>query len=223
MIDPTDYAHLFDSPILSGLTQGQKHALLASCTARILKSPTHILRQGEPTDGSYFIASGRVEVCYVDASGNQVIVHMATAGEMLGEVEALSGRPCACSCLTLPDTTVLFCPAKALYTHVPSKILIPNLCTILHDRLMRENRNRTADHYYNAEQRIRLYLRQLTSDSDNAVRISQSQLGVVIGCSRQTVNKMLGELRDEGIIELGRNAVRVLDRERLADGAPAME
>ncbi|WP_207100762.1 Crp/Fnr family transcriptional regulator [Paracoccus shandongensis] len=223
MIDPSDYAPLFDSPIMSGLSRDQKHALLASCTLRSLKAPTYILRQGEPTTGSYFIASGRVEVGYVDASGNQVIVHMARPGEMLGEVEALSGRPCACSCLTLPDTTVLFCPAKALYAHVPSHILIPNLCTILHDRLMRENRNRTADHYYSADQRIRLYLRQLTSDTDNAVRISQSQLGVVIGCSRQTVNRMLGELRDKGIIELGRNAVRVLDRARLSDGAPAVE
>src|SRR5687768_12591208 len=93
MTDPADYANLFDAPILSGLTQDQKHALLASCTPRVLKTPTHILRQGELTDGSYFIASGRVEVGYVDASGNQVIVHLATPGEMVGEVEALSGRP----------------------------------------------------------------------------------------------------------------------------------
>ncbi|SNR32908.1 Crp/Fnr family transcriptional regulator [Paracoccus sediminis] len=224
MIDPSDYAHLFDAPILVGLSRDQKHALLSSCTARVLKSATYVLRQGETTTGSYFIASGRVEVGYVDSSGNQVIVHTAISGEMLGEVEALSGRPCAASCLTMPDTTVLFCPAKALYAHVPPQILIPNLCTILHDRLMRENRNRMADHYYNADQRIRLYLRQLTSDSDDGLlRISQSQLGVVIGCSRQTVNKMLGELRDEGIIELGRNAVRVLDRTRLEDGAPVLE
>lgn len=223
MIEPSEFAHLHDAPILAGLSQGQKDALLASCTVRILKTPTYVLRQGETTTGSYFIAAGRVEVGYVDSSGNQIVVHTATPGEMLGEVEALSGRPCAASCLTMPDTTVLFCPAKVLYAHVPSQILIPNLCTILHDRLMRENRNRMADHYYNAEQRIRLYLSDLTTDADNAVRISQSQLGVVIGCSRQTVNKMLGELRDEGIIELGRNAVRVLDRARLADGAPAVE
>jgi CRP/FNR family cyclic AMP-dependent transcriptional regulator len=223
MIDPHDFAHLFQAPILSGLTQDQKSALLAACTSRLVRASTPILRQGETTTGSYFIASGRVEVCYIDSSGNQVIVHIATAGEMLGEVEALSGRPCAASCVTLADTTVLFCPARALYAHVPPQILIPNLCTLLHDRLMRENRNRTADHYYTADQRIRLYLRQLTGDSNDAVRISQSQLGVVIGCSRQTVNKMLGELRDAGIIELGRNAVRVVDRTRLADGAPAIE
>lgn len=223
MIDLSDYASLLGAPMLSGLTPVQKRALLAACTPRILRSPTHILRQGEPTNGSYFIVSGRVEVSYVDRSGNQVVVHTAIAGEMIGEVEALSGRPCAASCLSTPDTTVLFCPAKALHLHVPPQILISNLCTILHDRLMRENRNRTADHYYNAEQRVRLYLRQLTSDTDNAVRISQSQLGLVIGCSRQTVNKMLGELRDAGIIELGRNAVRILDRARLADGAPGAE
>jgi CRP/FNR family cyclic AMP-dependent transcriptional regulator len=223
MIDPDDFAHLFQAPILTGLTRNQKHALLSACTSRLLKPSTYVLRQGETTQGSYFIASGRVEVCYVDSSGNQVIVHIGTPGEMLGEVEALSGRPCAASCQTLTEATVLFCPAKALYTHVPPQILIPNLCTLLHDRLMRENRNRTADHYYSADQRIRLYLRDLTSEADDSVRISQSQLGVVIGCSRQTVNKMLGELRDEGVIELGRNAVRVLDRARLADGAPVIE
>lgn len=223
MIDPQEYAHLFHAPILDGLKREQKHALLANCTARLLKPSTQILRQGETTDGSYFIASGQVEVCYVDSAGNQVIVHIASAGEMIGEVEALSGRPCAASCQTLTDATVLFCPVKALFAHVPPQILIPNLCTLLHDRLMRENRNRTADHYYSAKQRIRLYLCQLTSDAISAVSISQSQLGVVIGCSRQTVNKLLGELRDEGIIELGRNAVRVLDRARLADGAPMSE
>ncbi|MFC3170081.1 Crp/Fnr family transcriptional regulator [Paracoccus fontiphilus] len=223
MVDPLDYAHLFDARILTGLSKDQKHALLASCTARVLKSPTTILRQGEQTTGGYLVASGRVEVNYVDSSGNQVIVHIASAGEMLGEVEALSGRPCACSCLTMPDTTVLFCPAKALCTHMPSEVLIPNLCALLHDRLMRENRNKAADHYYTAQQRLRLYLQQLTSESEDAVRISQSQLGVVIGCSRQTVNRMLGELRDEGIIELGRNAVRILDQARLAAGAPVME
>lgn len=223
MSDPSEFSHLLGAPILSGLTQAQKRALLGACTPRVLKSPTHLLRQGEPTTGGYLVAAGRVEVSYVDSSGNQVVVHTAIAGEMIGEVEALSGRPCAASCLSMPDTTVLFCPAKALIAHVPPSILVPNLCAILHDRLMRENRNRTADHYYNAKQRVRLYLRQLTSDSNNAVRISQSQLGVVIGCSRQTVNKMLGELRDAGIIELGRNAVRVLDRARLADGAPVSE
>ena len=115
MIDPDDFAHLFQAPILTGLTRNQKHALLSACTSRLLKPSTYVLRQGETTQGSYFIASGRVEVCYVDSSGNQVIVHIATPGEMLGE------------------------------------------------------------------------------------------------------------LRDEGVIELGRNAVRVLDRARLADGAPVIE
>lgn len=223
MADPSDYEHLFEAPILAGLSRDQKRALLAACTPRVLKSPTVLLHQGETTTGSYFIAAGWIEVSYVDAAGNQMIVHIATTGEMMGEVEALSGRPCAATCQTMGETTVLFCPAKALYAHVPPTILIPNLCTLLHDRLLRENRNRTADHYYTAEQRIRMYLRQLTGDSEEAVHISQSQLGVATGCSRQTVNRMLGELRDEGIIELSRNAVRVLDRTRLAAGAPLAE
>lgn len=223
MINPSEYPHLFDAPMLDGLSPGDKQVFLAACTPRVLKSPTPILRQGEPTTGGFLVASGQVEVDYVDPSGNPVIVHTALPGEMLGEVEALTGRPCACSCVTAPDTTVLFCPARVLHDHMPPRLLIRNLCEALYDRMVRESRNKASDHYHNAEQRLRLHLHNLTGNGTDTVRISQSQLGILIGCSRQTVNRMLGELRDKGIIELGRSTVRVRDRARLADGAPVME
>ena len=34
---------------------------------------------------------------------------------------------------------MLFCPSRALLAHVPPQILITNLCSLLHDRLMRED------------------------------------------------------------------------------------
>lgn len=209
--------------MLEGLSHDEKRAFLTACIPRVLKSPSSILRQGEPTAGSFLVVTGQVEVNYVDASGNPVIVHTARPGEMLGEVEALSGRPCACSCVTAPDTTVLFCPTRVLQTHIPPRLLIRNLCDALYDRMVRESRNKAADHYLSAEQRLRLHLHRLSGNGTEAVRISQSQLAVLIGCSRQTVNPMLGRLRDQGIVELGRGAIRVLDRDRLADGMAAAE
>lgn len=206
--------------MLEGLSQDEKRAFLAACVPRVLKAPTPILRQGEPTAGSFLVAAGQVEVNYVDASGNPVIVHTARPGEMVGEVEALTGRPCACSCVTAPDTTVLFCPTRVLHAHIPPRLLIRNLCDALYDRMVRESRNKAADHYCNAEQRLRLHLHKLSGNGSDAIRISQSQLGILIGCSRQTVNPMLGRLRDQGIVELGRGTIRVLDRDRLADGTP---
>lgn len=223
MIDLCDYAPLFDAPILNGLSRDDKRAFFSACTVRTLKSPTPILRQGEVTAGSFLVVSGQVEVDYVDASGNPVIVHTALAGEMLGDVEALSGRPCACSCVAAPDTMVLFCPTQVLHAYIPPRLLIRNLCDALYNRMVRESRNKAADHYYNAEQRLRLHLHTLTDNGTDAIRISQSQLGIVIGCSRQTVNPMLGRLRDQGIIEMGRGVIRVRDRARLADGAPVAD
>lgn len=223
MTDPCEYAPLFDAPLLNGLSRDDKRAFFSACAVRAFKSPTPILRQGELTPGSFLVVVGQVEVDYVDASGNPVIVHTALPGEMLGDVEALSGRPCACSCVTAPDTTVLFCPTPVLHTFIPPRLLVRNLCDALYSRMVRESRNKAADHYYNAEQRLRLHLHNLTDNGTDAIRISQSQLGIVIGCSRQTVNPMLGRLRDQGIIELGRGMIRVRDRARLADGAPAAE
>lgn len=226
MIDLCSHSRTLDAPMLEGLSHEGKQAFLAACTERVLRNATAILFQGEPTAGCYLVAAGQVEVTYVDALGNAVIVHNAMPGEMLGEVEALSGRPCACTCVAAPGTTVLFCPTAVLTGHLPPHLLVRNLCTSLHKRMVRESRLRAADHHYSVEHRLRLHLGRLdggTGGGPADLRISQTQLAVLVGCSRQTVNPILGRLRDEGVIELGRGTIRVLDRERLLDGTALPE
>jgi CRP-like cAMP-binding protein len=47
------------------------------------------------------------------------------------------------------------------------------------------------------------------------VRINQADLANIVGCSRQSVNRKLAELRDEGLITMGKGGIKVLARDRL--------
>jgi DNA-binding transcriptional regulator YhcF (GntR family) len=49
-----------------------------------------------------------------------------------------------------------------------------------------------------------------------SVKIRQIELAGFAGCSRQTANRTLAQLRAEGIVAIGRGSIKVLDRERLA-------
>ena len=51
--------------------------------------------------------------------------------------------------------------------------------------------------------------------------IAGSAYASLAGCSRQTVNRRLGGLKREGLIEVKRGTIRVLDRERLQAEAEA--
>jgi len=204
-----------EEELLRGLTPAQRQALQADCVVQTYHETTEILRQDELATGCSVILRGRVEISHIDRQGNAVIVHIAGPGEVVGEVEIFCHRPCVATCTALPGTTVLFCTAVALLRHIPAPLLVENFATILHDRLHRDIRMRSIGQFYSIEQRICLYIEQFTSPEYPVTRLSQAYLASLANCSRQTVNRKLGELRKQGIIEVKRGTITVLDRARL--------
>lgn len=209
------FPHLLRSSLLADLSDDQKIAFLDACALRRFTVPTELLSQGEPCPGIYLVGQGQVEVSYVDALGNVSMLHVSTAGDVLGDVEALSENPCAASCTALANTSVLFCATPLVYTHLQSPVFVRNLAGIYYDRLIRDNMAKSVSQFYSVDQRLCIYLSQLTSEQRPQIRVSQSSLAAIIGCSRQTVNRKLGELRDNAVIQLGKGLITVLDRKAL--------
>ncbi|WP_111559643.1 Crp/Fnr family transcriptional regulator [Paracoccus sediminilitoris] len=210
--------HLEKAPpaLFKGLTRRQMAQLMSETTIQHLRRPTEILRQGEPARWGYLILSGRIEVSFIDVNGNRILAHLARVGEVLGEVEQFSGLTCAATCTTLPETTVMLFDAALVLKHMPADLILANFAGIFHERLTRDNRQQSVAMFYAAEDRIRIHLLGMTSDQNPSVQISQTELAGFAGCSRQTVNRTLAQLRTEGIVAIQRGTVSVLDRDRLS-------
>ncbi|WP_170162046.1 Crp/Fnr family transcriptional regulator [Paracoccus siganidrum] len=209
------YDQIPQPALLRGMAGDRLRAFLSECSQHSHPASTEILRQGEKAENAFLIARGRVEVSYIDIDGNVIIAHIARPGEVVGEVELFSGRPCAASCRTLPDTVLLSFGADLLFRHVPAAVLLKNLANIMHDRLTRDNRQQSIAQFYPADRRICLHLLNLTTPMDPETRIGQADLASLSGTSRETVNRTLAKLRAMAIIDIGRGRVRILDRARL--------
>ncbi|WP_353471986.1 Crp/Fnr family transcriptional regulator [Salipiger sp. H15] len=215
MTTPIDFRPLLDCALLNDLSVEKKEAFLAECTVQHFEAPTDILRQGETTPVMYLIARGRVEVIYLDKQGNAAVLHVAGPGEVLGEVEGLSGTTCSSTCRTLPDALVLSASTELLLKHIPPALLLRNSAAIMQTRLTRDNELRAIAQFFSVEERLRMYLHQFTTEMHREARLSQSYLASMVGCSRQTINKLLGDLRRDGLIEIRRGAIVVIDRAAL--------
>lgn len=204
-----------DSQLLRGLSEDRVVAFLAECPASSYTQPTELLAQGEIPKAVLMVVRGRIEVSHIDADGNPMILHIAGPGEVVGEAEIFCGRACVATCTALPGTTLLHCPPEALLRHIPADLLMRNFSEILHDRLARDINERLIGQFRNPDQRIGHYILQYTSPEAPEIRLNQAYLASLSGCSRQTVNRRLGELRKLGIIEVKRATIRVLDRAAL--------
>lgn len=204
--------------LLRGLSADRLAGILSETRIQHYRRPREILRQGESATWGYLILRGRVEVSFLDTDGNRVLAHLANPGEVMGEVEQFSGRVCAATCTTLPDTSVMLFDAGLILRHMPADLLLRNFAGIFHDRLTRDNRQHSVAMFYAAEDRVRIHLLSMTAPQTPEVRLSQTELAGFAGCSRQTVNKALSQLRTEGIVAMSRGMIRVLDRARLQVG-----
>ena len=201
--------------LLDGLPPERRRAFYVECIPRAFAHATEILRQGHEASHAFLIVDGAVEVTFIDVNGNTVLAHVAHPGEVMGEVELFSGKTCAANCRALPDSKLLCFNATLLMKYVAPERLLKNFAAILHSRLVRDNRLHAIAQFYPAEARICLHLLRLSSDRAE-VRISQSQLALLAGCTRQTVNRTLAQLRDQRIIDMGRGVIRVLNPDRLS-------
>lgn len=210
--------HLFETDLLKDVPQERKEAFLSECRPKTFDQATEILWQGVPTDTFYVVESGQIEVSYIDVNGNSFILHIGEPGEVMGEAEALSGKPCAATCRALPGAVVLSGTRQLLLRHIPAELLIGNLASLLFERMIRENRLRSISESMSADERVDYYLHRFTSPDRPKLFVSQAHLAALAGCTRQTVNLRLNRLRQNGVVDFSRGQIHVLDRDRLGAG-----
>lgn len=211
------FPHLLKSEILEGLDAGFKKDFLNKCAVKTFQVATLILDQGEPSDGMLLIAHGYVDITYVGEDGQQLFLTRSRVGATLGETEAISDEPCAATCTAAKNTTILFCAKPLLIQSLQSFGFIKNMTKVFNKRLVNDNSFKHIAQFGAVGQRLRGYLYML---SENASRIveTQSYLANVVGCSRQTINRELAKLRDDGLIEQKGSEIIILDRAAIGEG-----
>lgn len=204
------FPNLKNCSLLEDLPVDEKTTFLDGCIAHSYRGATEILTQGERTAGFFLIADGTVEISFLSEDGHRTIITHLSAGDTLGEAEVIAQLPCVASAVVHPNTDTLFCPSNRLLRMMQSQIFVRNLSRTYVLRMQRDNHFKAIDQFQPVEQRISSYLWQLSA-ANRFVRISQSYLADVVGCSRQTVNKVLGRLRDDGLIAIRKEEIEILN------------
>jgi CRP-like cAMP-binding protein len=214
MKNSTRFPHLRSCGLLDDFPDDDKAAFLDTCAVRVFSKDTPLLTQSEFTGGVFLVATGSIEVSFLNKDGNKSIIYHAGPNETLGLIEAIAERPCAATCLAFANSAVLFCPTPLLFAQLRSPVFIRNVAATTHDMITRDNMFKSADQFYTVEQKICLYLQYLSTQKFKFLQ-SQSYLANAVGCSRQTVNKELGRLRELNIVDVSKGVISVLDHAAL--------
>ena len=190
-------------------------ALIDNAKVIHASSPVTLMVQGQSLTGLAIVVYGHVEVTYQATAKEKVCLHIATPGSILGATEVLAQKPCLATCTALAGATVLMLNENDLNILLSLPQFTRNFARHIHESLQYVNEFRIIDQYRTVDQRVCCYILRF-SDRSGMVRRNQSDVAEAIGCSRQTVNRVLGDLRQEGIVKVNKGSIQILDRDQLS-------
>ena len=219
MISSQDLQILSSTHLFSGFSEEALRALCAALRPSVAELPRGrvLWRMGEQVTQAGIVLSGRVEAWHYSASGHADLAAVHEAGGVFGDVLMSAqtvGSPVELR--TAADSRIFFLSLASLLSLCAAGG--GEDCAHLLENLLRE----VSEKYWRLQRRIqRLSIpdgRRRLADflcaqgaADFTLPISREQMARQLGMDRSALSRLLGRLRDEGLLRWDRSHFVLLD------------
>ena len=202
------------------------HALARVGVRRRFAEGASLMRQGEPGDSLHTIMSGLVRISMSSSEGDETILATLRAGDSIGELSLLDGRPRSATATALLDTESLVVTRADFVDWLHARpMAAAAILEALSLRLRRTNELVSDLVSLELPQRLAkqlLYLVEVQAPDGDAssgwrIRINQADLAKTVGATREAVNQHLRRFEDAEWVELKRGSVTVLRPDALRE------
>jgi CRP-like cAMP-binding protein len=211
--------HLRRSPVIGQLSSEGRATLLERGRPRRVAGGSELFGLGERCAEILVILSGRVRLWRDAREGQVLALHGAGPGEILGQMSALDPEGVHSVSATAEEEVELFAISAARFRAgleaEPRAAL--RLAAVLADRVRSLSDELLAMKYRPIAGRVLDRLRTLARGR-RELRTTHQALAESVGATRENVTRVLGALRDAGVLRLGRGRIEVLDHDRLEAG-----
>jgi CRP-like cAMP-binding protein len=197
-------------------------ALLGRRPRRRHPRNTRLFCEGDPSDFVILILEGRVKLVVTTEDGDELLLAVRGPGELVGEFAALDPAPRLASAVALESLTVQALTAEEFRAFVSQHGDVAlRLMRTLIGRLREADRRRVEFGAYDARGRVARVLAELAAEQEPrghgraVVRLSQHEIGELVGASRESVGRALAFLRGRNLVTTGRRSVTVLEIDAL--------
>jgi CRP/FNR family cyclic AMP-dependent transcriptional regulator len=183
-----------------------------------------IFHQEDVGDALHIVVHGGVKIVLPSPDGEEAIIASLRPGDFFGELALLDGASRSTTATAMEHAETLTLPREQFLRLLPND---PRLVTALLRALAGELRRLTGHveelHFLDLAGRLAMRLARLAReqypDTTGPVELdwpyTQSDLAAMIGGTRQSVNKLLSSLVEDGLLRIDREMLYINDIEQL--------
>jgi CRP/FNR family cyclic AMP-dependent transcriptional regulator len=218
MLDRRSILH--NHPLFAELTGVELDRVLADAHVLRYRQGEVIFLKATPGTGMIAVLSGRVRISAPSVDGREIVLNIIEAGEVFGELALLDGKDRSADAVAQTDCELLTIERRSFVPFLRDNPEIAlRLLAVLCERLRRTTEQVEDMLFLDLPSRLAKKLltlaavsgERLPSGARLATRLSQRELGALIGMSRESVNKQLRQWQAAGIVSVGRGVIALTD------------
>ena len=212
---------LANLPLMDGVSRNVVRQLSTQSTVLMAKRGELVLSRGAAVRGVYAIAYGSVKKRLRHPSGAELVLALLGPGDTFAEVPALLARPSGLDAVALDDSMLVMINAACIGAQTErDPRLARNVANTLARRLqamLSEVERRMLP----SLQRLAAYLDSIAAPAEvpgawvARLPVSKTLLAARLDIKKETLSRLLRQLAEDGLINVSRRMITVIDRERL--------
>ena len=215
-----------------GLNEKEFKEIIAIASLKRVEKEEILFSDCEEANGFYVVLSGKVKLYKVSPEGKEQIVQVISAPESFGEASLFLKGSHPFYAETLNDCQLFFFPKRDFHRlikkhpRLSAKMTVAlsqcvkRYASLIEDLSLKEVRSRIAKYLLDLPLR---QLKRARSTEEVELDLSRAQLASRLGTIRETFSKNLARMKTEGIIDVKKNKVLILNREALEKMAAGLK
>ena len=181
-----------------------------------------IFRKGDEGHGLLAVLSGVVKISVHSEREREIVLNLIGPNEVFGEIALLDGQPRTADATAMTKCLLLALDRRdflAVLTHEPA--LAVKLLAVVSGRLRQTSQQVEDLSLADLSTRLARTLLRLSEiqaiaeGPDSRIRITQRELGRMVGLSRESINRHLRDWEEKGYVALDKGACMIKDWSRL--------
>lgn len=180
--------------------------------------------EGQSARGAYIVCSGRVKLSTTSRDGKTLILRIAQAGEVLGLHATVSGKPYELTAETLQPSQLDFIKRDDFLSFLQKHA---DACLHAAQHLSQNCQNayemiRSLGLSHSVSEKMARLLLEWASDGESTkdgirikISLTHEEMAQLIGTSRETVTRVLGEFREKQLAHLRGSTLVIRNRAAL--------
>ncbi len=218
--------------LFQGLAPDQLAELNRLLRSSVIPAGTHFITAEQPGEVVYVILEGTVKIYVSQEDGREVILAFLGRGDTVGEMSLVDSSGRSANVMTTERSRLLWMDRAGFQTCLREMSpLANNLIRLLANRLRFANEQIQALCTLDVPSRVARQILALADRYGNPppgekgaagqvaipLRLTQSDLGEIVGASRERVNQVIVEFKQKSFISMDPDhRIRLLDRRGLA-------